>query len=665
MVLPVNRGQFNPMLERHIASGIVPSGYYGNLNPLDDDFWVLLHAYPLSDVDRSFAVITYPQGREGAVIAEGVTPMLQDRFGITREEYNNCVIRFCTFINAYLSHRFNNCDYDEPVTVTSRNATLCITFYPRSHETPILIRDGDETYIVPERAIPGHWIDDSASEMSITWAGDLSDSDEEDAQRTESASMAISGPATASAFAVRKKDPTIEEIGDPCDLGNFLPDSGATQHMTPRRADLFDVVEGQNLGVEVADGHVIKCSITGKIHLQMTDDNGDALNAVLHDVMYVPGLSRRLFSITRFARHGHFATICSGSTTLYFGEQQSPVTLSSNGSRPMAADVTVVSTEKKAHAVPANRNHDHSANKRRTGLELLHQRLGHQKCRAILAASEHGVWADTMVRMGPEDECVSCEVSTARASNRNKEAHTGGNYPGEYVFLDILHPVVPVGLTKESTFPFSLILVDAYSRYACIYGIRDKSSSCVIDALTRYQADHGHIGNYGYLDIARICADSGSQFTSENFREHCRMAGINLTLAAPKKQYQNHLAERSWQSISTMARSLLVHARLPDSFMFHALLYSCHIFNVLPMKGLYLNGPVGTPYELFQGAKPAISQFRVFGCPVTARKWTTKQSSAGKQTQRGIRGIFIGFAENHKGYLFIARLHARFTFQGM
>jgi transposase InsO family protein len=422
--------------------------------------------------------------------------------------------------------------------------------------------------------------------------------------------------------------------------------------MTPRRADLFDVVEGQNLGVEVADGHVIKCSITGKIRLQMTDDNGDALNAVLHDIMYVPGLSRRLFSITRFARHGHFATIRSGSTTLYFGEQQSPVTLSSNGSRPMAADVTVVSTETKAHAVPANRNHDHSANKTRTGLELLHQRLGHRKCRAILAASEHGVWADTMVCKGPEDECVSCEVSTARASNRNKEAHTGGNYPGEYIFLDILHPVVPVGLTKKSTFPFSLILVDAYSRYACIYGIRDKSSSCVIDTLTRYQADHGHIGNYGYLDIARIRADSGSQFTSENFREHCRMAGINLTLAAPKKHYQNHLAERSWQTISTMARSLLVHARLPDSFMFHALLYSCHIFNVLPVKGLYLNGHMGTPYELFQGAKPAISQFRVFGCPVTARKWTTKQSSAGKQTQGGIRGIFIGFAENQKGYLF-------------
>jgi hypothetical protein len=50
--------------------------------------------------------------------------------------------------------------------------------------------------------------------------------------------------------------------------------------MTPRRADLFDVVEGQNLGVEVVDGHVIKCSVTGKIQLQMMDDNGHVLEAV-------------------------------------------------------------------------------------------------------------------------------------------------------------------------------------------------------------------------------------------------------------------------------------------------------------------------------------------------------------------------------------------------
>jgi hypothetical protein len=32
--------------------------------------------------------------------------------------------------------------------------------------------------------------------------------------------------------------------------------------MTPRRQDLYDAVEGQKLGVEVADGHIIQCIAT-------------------------------------------------------------------------------------------------------------------------------------------------------------------------------------------------------------------------------------------------------------------------------------------------------------------------------------------------------------------------------------------------------------------
>jgi hypothetical protein len=44
--------------------------------------------------------------------------------------------------------------------------------------------------------------------------------------------------------------------------------------------------------------------------------------------------------------------------------------------------------------------------------------------------------------------------------------------------------------------------------------MRDKSTDSVIDIIQRYQADYGHVGNYGYLKIERICADAGTQFTS-------------------------------------------------------------------------------------------------------------------------------------------------------
>jgi hypothetical protein len=61
--------------------------------------------------------------------------------------------------------------------------------------------------------------------------------------------------------------------------------------------------------VEVADGHVIKCTKTEKIRIRMLDDNGARIEITLMDVMYVPGLSRRLFSVAKFAQHGFHAMI--------------------------------------------------------------------------------------------------------------------------------------------------------------------------------------------------------------------------------------------------------------------------------------------------------------------------------------------------------------------
>jgi hypothetical protein len=97
--------------------------------------------------------------------------------------------------------------------------------------------------------------------------------------------------------------------------------------MTPRRDDLFDAVEGQKLGVEVADGHIICCTTTGKVRISMTDDNGNPPEAKLHGCMYVLGLSRRLFSITRFANNGHRAAITKNAVTLFFGPDACPVTI--------------------------------------------------------------------------------------------------------------------------------------------------------------------------------------------------------------------------------------------------------------------------------------------------------------------------------------------------
>ena len=306
----------------------------------------------------------------------------------------------------------------------------------------------------------------------------------------------------------RVTDPTAAEIGDPRDLRNFVADSGATDDMTPCLADLFDMVEGQNLGVEVADGHIIKCTITGKINVDMLDDEGNRVKTVLENVMYVPGLTQRLFSITNFVNNGNRATFERNALKLYFGDRTVPVTIQMENGRVLA--------------MPAKRKHkEKSVHKKRVRSELLHKRLGHRYLKTILTASAHDVWADTIAEITPDQECVDCQIATICASDRNKQSHTPAGRFGEMVFMDIEHAIAGGSLTPDSSLPFYLFIVDGYSRYCKLYGLREKSTAEVISAMKKFVADHGLITQFGFADVDRLRADAGSQFTSRQFSRYC------------------------------------------------------------------------------------------------------------------------------------------------
>ncbi len=61
-----------------------------------------------------------------------------------------------------------------------------------------------------------------------------------------------------------------------------------------------------------------------------------------HGCMYVPGLSRRLFSITKFATNDHRASITKDTVTLYFGPQECPVNIVLRNGLNVASTVRIV-----------------------------------------------------------------------------------------------------------------------------------------------------------------------------------------------------------------------------------------------------------------------------------------------------------------------------------
>jgi len=241
--------------------------------------------------------------------------------------------------------------------ITTTDSGLQLMFFPITEDHPVIhLHDNDNRYFVTyERSIP------MPNRAVAAVASEIYEN-------------------KPKANAVKRKDPMIDQIGDPRNLQNYFLDSGATQHMMPQLADLEDVMEGKHLRVEVADGHIIKCPATGKICINMLDDNGNILEVKLQDVMYVPGLSRRLFSITRFVRHGHHATFTKGTTILKFAPSWATVSLTNHiRAAAFAAGSTVIAEEQSTsqyHEVPAFRNANNPSNHKHLPLELIHPHLG-------------------------------------------------------------------------------------------------------------------------------------------------------------------------------------------------------------------------------------------------------------------------------------------------
>jgi hypothetical protein len=88
----------------------------------------------------------------------------------------------------------------------------------------------------------------------------------------------------------KRLDPLIASMGQASNHTNWLPDSGALAHMTPCLKNRIDVTDGHNIGIEVTNGNCIQCTIKDSVWVDMLDDEGKPLHAILCDVLYVPGL---------------------------------------------------------------------------------------------------------------------------------------------------------------------------------------------------------------------------------------------------------------------------------------------------------------------------------------------------------------------------------------
>ncbi len=112
--------------------------------------------------------------------------------------------------------------------------------------------------------------------------------------------------------------------------------------------------------------------------------------------------------------------------------------------------------------------------------------------------------------------------------------------------------------------------------------------------------------------------------------------------------WENGIAERSFQTIFTLARSLLKHADLPDRLWGKAILHSVYINNRSPGAALG-----GIALLQFRTNEPIdLRHMRVFGSPAQIFVRPTIRLDQ-KLSDRSVSGTFVGISDKGNGYIFL------------
>lgn len=71
-----------------------------------------------------------------------------------------------------------------------------------------------------------------------------------------------------------------------------------------------------------------------------------------------------------------------------------------------------------------------------------------------------------------------------------------------------------------------------------------------------------------------MCINNTLEFRSHAFEDYCTVSGMTLNYSAPYEHSQNGLAKAFIKKLQLVFRSLLLHAKRPDTFWDHAILHA-------------------------------------------------------------------------------------------
>lgn len=397
------------------------------------------------------------------------------------------------------------------------------------------------------------------------------------------------------------------------DSNKWYFDTGAENHTSNNLTGCVQLIKTDHIYVNSAHGTNVRALGIGKFDLVSTSNEHMRLNDVIIDTT----LEASYISGGLLDKLGYYFVGGGGSVKIYNNQNK----LLCTGTQ---VSTTLYEMDFQIHVSVNAIKHF------RTSLTDWHIRFGHLNLADLRRLLKS--YAIDFIDV-PDFKCEQCLL--AKCSMKS----FGTSHTRATSILEIIHTDLSgiIRVKNMMRMHYFLVFVDDYSRLKFVYLIKSKSE--VFDTFIKFR-------NWIELKTGRkikcLRSDNGTEYVNKYFQELAHQTGIEYQYSLPNRQQQNGVSERSMRTLAEMARAMLIQAKLNASYWPFAILTACYLRNRSPSSSIGFE----IPFTKFFGKPAEIHHIITFGSPVVVKLDTHEN----KFSPRGIRGIFLGYEGQHKGY---------------
>ena len=331
------------------------------------------------------------------------------------------------------------------------------------------------------------------------------------------------------AFKANSRPSTTSDCG-----ADLLVDCGATTHILNDMSKFskFDhTFTPEKHTIELANGDRISVAeARGVANVKIKNSNGDSVDVILKDALFVPSFPQNIFSVQAATQNG-------GSIT-FEKDKAELVTEDKTMRFPILKQGKLYYLHSNVSNVDVDEVHLSQ------DLMSWHETLGHCNFDDVIKL-ENVVDGMKVVGKKTKRECETCvKGKMTNEINRSPRERVSTNL--ELVHADLAGPITP---NSHEGYKYAISFTDDFSGAMFVYFLKQKNKT--VRATEQFLADCAPYGK-----VKTIRSDNGTEFTSEDFSSLLRKNNIKHERSVPYSPHQNGTAERQWRTIFEMGRCM-------------------------------------------------------------------------------------------------------------